>query len=629
MSISQSITAAPSAPSRDDPDNFADKADAFVAWQEDFPDEINTWAGEANTTATAINSDKTDAESAVTDCQTEVTNCQAEVVLCAAEVVKCQTEVSNCQAEVVLCQAEVTKAEAAEANAEVTANVTVYDAGTTYNAGAIVMDSGDSYNIYTSQQGSNTGHTPYTDTSRTWWKLTMFRPREGATSVSSAVDIALTSDSDLVQIVEMTAPTKSVELPDATTMDEGIAFVFNNSGDERWRIQRNGVFEHLVMEVESDNRTLMLTDSNSASGGWMVQAAEEEWMTVYSWDKTLSGGASHYLDGVKLTSSKSMVLQGYYAIVVEFSDGVVTCGTPLYTGFTAYQSAAALDSSNVIVCYEDSGDSNHGSAVIFQVSGTTILKRTSVSFSDGVVIGDNSVARLTDTKAIVCYKGEPGSGSNNDGHACVLDVSGTTITPGSPITVSTTPDACTAQKVTALTSSTVLSMGNAHIRVLSVSGTTITVGTEVSAGYGKRRDLCTLSSTKVLAGIAGTAQIYEVSGTTVTAGAALSCSEEAAVTVDEVRVASYDDASGIICFSESVMDAAGTAYDYDIVVMRLEVSGTTITKGNVLPFRQEGTKTADLTTNIDLIEGDSSHIVLSFGDGGNLNQGAIRILEGE
>lgn len=61
MSITQTITPAPAAPQRREPSTFADKADAFVAWQEDNPTELNTWAGQVNMVADNVNTNATDA----------------------------------------------------------------------------------------------------------------------------------------------------------------------------------------------------------------------------------------------------------------------------------------------------------------------------------------------------------------------------------------------------------------------------------------------------------------------------------------------------------------------------------------------------------------------------------------
>lgn len=121
--ITQTISTAPIAPSRQDPTTFADRSDAFVGYIEDLPAEINSWNTQVNTVAVEVN-----------------TNANI--------------------------------ATASASSATLAANTTIYAAGTTYAAGARVLDPADSYTSYTSQQGSNIGHTPFTDDG-TWWVKTI------------------------------------------------------------------------------------------------------------------------------------------------------------------------------------------------------------------------------------------------------------------------------------------------------------------------------------------------------------------------------------------------------------------------------------------------------------------------
>lgn len=64
MSITQTISSFPTAPTRSDPSTFSARADAFMGSLEDMPAEVNTWAGEANTLKTEMNADATTATDA-------------------------------------------------------------------------------------------------------------------------------------------------------------------------------------------------------------------------------------------------------------------------------------------------------------------------------------------------------------------------------------------------------------------------------------------------------------------------------------------------------------------------------------------------------------------------------------
>ena len=76
MSITKTITALPTPPSRSDPTNFDTRADAFLGALPTLATEINTWAGQANSTASTVNSDKLAAQTAKTNAETAETNAE-------------------------------------------------------------------------------------------------------------------------------------------------------------------------------------------------------------------------------------------------------------------------------------------------------------------------------------------------------------------------------------------------------------------------------------------------------------------------------------------------------------------------------------------------------------------------
>ena len=81
--ITQIISTAPAAPSRQDPTTFADKSDAFVGYIESMDTELNTWTGQVNTVAGEVN---TNAGIATTQAGLATTNGAAQVALAAAQV---------------------------------------------------------------------------------------------------------------------------------------------------------------------------------------------------------------------------------------------------------------------------------------------------------------------------------------------------------------------------------------------------------------------------------------------------------------------------------------------------------------------------------------------------------------
>ncbi len=149
MSIAQTITPLPTAPSRSDPVNFDDRADLFLSAMEDVPVEINVFSAEANALAVEINGDKTDSEQAVVDSATQVSLAVDQVALAANEVAQ---------------------AEAASEAALSTANVTIYSGATTYNYpdSAIGSDS----NTYRCTTTSVLGDDPVGSATGNWLNLT-------------------------------------------------------------------------------------------------------------------------------------------------------------------------------------------------------------------------------------------------------------------------------------------------------------------------------------------------------------------------------------------------------------------------------------------------------------------------
>jgi hypothetical protein len=96
----------------------------------------------------------------------------------------------------------------------------------------------------------------------------------------------------------------------------------------------------------------------------------------------------------------------------------VTAGTPVVFESAAIDSisVAMLDSSKAVVTYRDGGNSNYGTACVLSISGTTVTAGTPVVF-ESANTGYTSVAMIDSSKAVVTYQDV---GNSYYGTACVL-----------------------------------------------------------------------------------------------------------------------------------------------------------------------------------------------------------------
>ena len=222
-----------------------------------------------------------------------------------------------------------------------------------------------------------------------------------------------------------------------------------------------------------------------------------------------------------------------YVAVTGLTAGAVTkfydtAGWPGYVGMDA------LSGTKVIVTYEDSTNSNYGTAQIcdIAVDGTVTFGTPTVFISGGrALVGFRPTTALSTTKAIIAFRDMLDS---NDAKAVVLDVSGTTITPGTAHTFNQT-DSSNDFTTTAFLSSTKVICtwrpgGSGDIEkcnaiVLSISGSTVSSGTKLeyaTVNYSNPYGLAGLSSTVAVSTWteSGTTQccVLTISGTSVSAG---------------------------------------------------------------------------------------------------------------
>jgi hypothetical protein len=170
------------------------------------------------------------------------------------------------------------------------------------------------------------------------------------------------------------------------------------------------------------------------------------------------------------------------ACCLTLAGTTITAGTPVVfeSAYTSEISITMMDSTHAIVSYSDGGNSNYGTACCLTLSGTTITAGTPVVFESANTTY-TAVTMMDSTHAIVAYTD---GGNSSYGTACCLTLSGTTITAGTPIVFESAQSIYNS--ITMMDSThaivTYSDGGNSNYGtacLLTLSGTTITAGTSV------------------------------------------------------------------------------------------------------------------------------------------------------
>jgi hypothetical protein len=303
--------------------------------------------------------------------------------------------------------------------------------------------------------------------------------------------------------------------------------------------------------------------------------AKKSLITVTSSTPTVyRSGSTNWISATKLDSTKVLVayqdgsnLDYGTAIVLTISGTTITAGTAVFfeSATTNNISATTLDSTKVLVAYQDAGNFGFGTAVVLSISGTTITAGTPVVF-ESANTDYISATTLDSTKVLVAYRD---NGNSGFGTSVVLSISGTAITAGTPVVFESANTAYIS--ATTLDSTKVLvayrDLGNSSFGtsvVLSISGTAITVGTPVvfrSANTGEI-SATTLNSSKVLVAYGdlgnssfGTAVILSISGTSISVGTPVVF--ESAIT-DYISATTLDSTKVLVAYRDSGNSGFGT-----------------------------------------------------------------------
>ena len=234
-------------------------------------------------------------------------------------------------------------------------------------------------------------------------------------------------------------------------------------------------------DADSGNGTAKI---GSISGTNIVFGDESEFVTG-------SPGANYVKIGL-LNDSKFVVV---YQDAIDSNHGTAKIGTISGTTITfglesEFQNLGSvididvsiLSDTKFVVCYRDNADSNHGTAKIGMVSGTTITFGAKFEYvSDGTADSTASIA-LSESKFVVAYRDNVRS---NNGTANIGTVSGTTISFGPRSEFHSTGSAfnISLAKISD-TKFAVLHRSNGSVKIGTVSDTNISFGTETQTNVG-------------------------------------------------------------------------------------------------------------------------------------------------
>lgn len=311
---------------------------------------------------------------------------------------------------------------------------------------------------------------------------------------------------------------------------------------------------------------------------------------------TLTYGSTTTINDVSTTSNGGAKIDSTHVILVYKDAGAGKAVIGTVDGMTLtvgseYQFCAAtcnnlsvtvLDSTHAFISYERS---NTGYGVIATISGSTISYGTAANFSSSVKAGTQviAVAALDSTHVAINYLDQTGSSPffTYVSKAVVAAISGTTVTYGSPTTLSSNSQQYAA--ITAMDSTHFMAFyGDAgptpHLIAASVSGTSMTFGSAITfSGYSSDPSISALDATHALAVYRSTSSdntyafVATLSDTTVTAG-----SSQAVMSVSGYYpyAVALDDAHAVVIYRNNA-DSGARIYATHLTVASGVVTGDT------------------------------------------------------
>ena len=332
----------------------------------------------------------------------------------------------------------------ATAHTSLTTNVTgtlpVANGGTslaTLTANNVLLGNGTSAPTFVAP---STSGNLLTSNGTTWTSSTPATPNTagGASTVSQGTSLTLTSASNRVQNVTLTASGLSVTLPDATTLSAGgPVYIICNTGIYPFTVNGNGGGA-LTTLLAGQSVELKLMSIATAAGTWNISNNNISSPTIVKQFSAvqvdssgvavvLNAGAfipnmnnTQLVDVIALTSTTALLVwkrsntTGVYACVATNTSGVISYGTvvQIYNGSVTNSTmfGTKILSATTGICFISRVA--NCVAVPFSISSTTITVGTASATFGGTTAEDPTVlgyaCALTSTELFVSYNKGPG-----------------------------------------------------------------------------------------------------------------------------------------------------------------------------------------------------------------------------
>ena len=331
----------------------------------------------------------------------------------------------------------------------------------------------------------------------------------------SGVVTATSFHGDASQLTNLPAAGSSLEATASGTLSDGSTVIVNADGTVSVvaKSETTGAGVYSASKTVFESGEPYYTQSAFVGSGKIVIVYRDQGNSYYGTAVvgTVSGTSISFGTPVVFNTANTTDLSVTYdsandKVVVVYCDrGNSNYGTALvgevsgtsisfpsspvvFESATTYYTATTFDSTNgkVVIAYMDQGNSMYGTAIVGTVSGTSISFPSSpVIFEYATTHHTSATFDSTNNKVVVAYSD---NGNSNYGTAVVGTVSGTSISFGSPVVWSSTGATATAKSVVYDSSSQKVvivyrdddgSLYYTRAIVGTVSGTSISFGTAV------------------------------------------------------------------------------------------------------------------------------------------------------